>query len=91
MNHELEIVVWPEVRPTGASKYTKSCVVWFNLKKPFSGCFIINDTTRQYVDKMDGGEECLIPKFEGHRCASYKSKTNLYDVSVLRSADPFCW
>jgi hypothetical protein len=45
----------------------KGFIIRFDLKEIFYRRGVIDDFAWHEIDKICGGEECLIPKFQGHR------------------------
>jgi hypothetical protein len=67
-------VIGSKIWPTCTTKYSKRLIIWFFSKEKFSRGAIVDDSTRQNINKICSSQESLIPKFKRHGGISKKSK-----------------
>lgn len=72
-----------QVGPHGTTKYAKKSVVRFSTKEPFEGSLVFDDPTRHTINKINRGEERLIPKLEWHKRMGKKGQTNLNNMPAF--------
>jgi hypothetical protein len=63
-------VIRAKIGPDSTPKGAKERVIWCCFKQDFRGCLVLDELTRQTIDKIDNSKESLIPVFKRHRCMS---------------------
>jgi hypothetical protein len=65
---EFTLIVRMEIWPTGATKDSKSRIIWLNLIETFQRYGIGDNLARGMIDEKSGGNESLILEFQRHMC-----------------------
>lgn len=71
--HEFAIVIGTKIGPTSTPKHTKWSIIWLGMKETFGGSFMLDDTARQNINKINSSEESFIPEFQRHGGSSKQS------------------
>ena len=87
---KLVSIVLAETRPASTPKNPKGGVVGLNMKQTEQRCVLVENRSGHTVDEVTCHKKSLIVKPKWKRGVRKQGKTGLDQMSVLRSAIPFC-